>query len=182
GDGPGLQAELARQPHDTPEPCQVRPVPSAARTAGAYPEGHGKRNPALGDSHAGGQNPSASGRHGVGADLRAGLSGLFVRFPAGAIGTPRAARFMEANYGLGWLLVGGSGHPQVLRFDILIPLSKPQVLDLAIPKFAEPSQRGRLVREQIQPPLGIFDDLNGAIVDAIMNPMRRDVQLLGDLR
>src|SRR6516162_6573759 len=97
------------------EPCQVRPVPSAARTAGAYPEGHGNRNPALGDSHAGRQNPSASGRHGVGADLRAGLSGLFARFQAGAIGAPCAARFVEANYGLGWLLVGGSGHPEVLR-------------------------------------------------------------------
>jgi hypothetical protein len=70
----------------------------------------------------------------------------------------------------------------VVRFDILIPLSKTQVIDLAIAKFLEPSQRGRFVREQIQTPLGIFNHLNGAIVDAIMNPMQRDVQVLRDLR
>src|SRR5262249_7982889 len=80
-----------------------------------HPERHGNRNPAFGDSNVGGQNPSAGGRHGLGADLRAGLSGLLVWVPAGAVGAPRAARFVEANHGPGWVLVGGSGHPEVLR-------------------------------------------------------------------
>ena len=40
---------------------------------------------------AGGQNPATCGADGVGAGVRAGLCGLFVRIPAGARRSPSAA-------------------------------------------------------------------------------------------
>ena len=49
------------------------------------------------NSHAGGQGPSAGGRHAAGADLRAGLPGLFVRLPTWAIGTPGVGHPFETS-------------------------------------------------------------------------------------
>ena len=49
------------------------------------------------------------------ADLRAGLSGLLVRLPAGAIGASGAGQPLAADDGDGRRLDRGSGHPEVFR-------------------------------------------------------------------
>ena len=53
--------------------------------AGSATETRPHRHPDVG-----GQGASAGGRHAAGADLRAGLLGLLVRLPAGAVGAPGA--------------------------------------------------------------------------------------------
>src|SRR5262249_20663689 len=89
----------------------------SAGAARAHPQGYGQRDPPTGDSHPGGQNPPTGGRPGAGADLRAGLSGLLVWLPAGAVGAPGVTSLVAADDGPGWLLVGGSGPPEVLRYS-----------------------------------------------------------------
>src|SRR5262245_13135423 len=64
---------------------------------------------------AGGQGPAAGGRHGPGADVRAGLSELFVWLPAGTVGTSGAGGLVAARDGPGWLQLGGGGYPEVFR-------------------------------------------------------------------
>ena len=79
------------------------------------PKGTGKETRPLGIPDPGGQDPSAGGRHGTGADLRAGLSGLLLRLPSRAIGAHGAGGHLAADDGSGWLLVAGGGHPEVFR-------------------------------------------------------------------
>ena len=69
-------------------PREVRHVPGAAGATCAYSERRlDHRDPPDRNSHAGGQNSPACGGHAAGADLRAGLSGLLVRFPTRPICT-----------------------------------------------------------------------------------------------
>ena len=74
--------------------------------AGAYSERDGEGNPPHRDPDVGGQGPSAGGRHGAGADLRTGLSGLFVRLPAGTVGAQALEALWQQmmDMGGGWLV------------------------------------------------------------------------------
>ena len=77
------------QPPAPARPGEVRHVPGTAGATCAYSERRlDYRDSPDRNSHPGGQGSPAGGRHAAGADLRAGLSGLLVRFPARTIGTP----------------------------------------------------------------------------------------------
>ena len=92
-DGQTAEEYAARpggQPPVAAGPGQVRPLPGAARAAGAHPEGDRTGDPAHRDPDVRGQGPPAGGRHGAGGRLRAGLPGLLVRVPAGPLGAPGA--------------------------------------------------------------------------------------------
>ena len=80
------------------------------------PKGHGRRNPADRNSDAGGQGASAGGRHGAGADLRAGLS-MTARTGSGRGRSAHQAleslwkQTMQSGGGLDF----GGGYPKVFR-------------------------------------------------------------------
>ena len=59
--------------------------------------------------------------------------------------------------------------------------SKTNGLDGSCPQSMELFQGGRRIREQIQARPGVLADLDAAIVDAIINPVRRNVKFLGEL-
>ncbi len=63
------------------------------------PKGTGERNATDRDSDVGGQSASAGGGHAAGADLRAGLSGLFVWLSAGAVGAPGCEALWSRRWG-----------------------------------------------------------------------------------
>ena len=65
--------------------------------------------------NAGGQNPPARGADGVGAGVRAGLSRLLVRIPAGARRSPSAASSVGWADGVRWWLGHRPGHRGLLR-------------------------------------------------------------------
>src|SRR5262245_48508219 len=112
----GLRGRPAGEPAVAPGARQVRHVPSATRAACAYPQGAGlSRDATPGDPDVRGQGPAAGGRHGPGADLRAGLPGLLLRLPARAVGAHGGAGALAAGDGPGWLLGLGGGYPEVLR-------------------------------------------------------------------
>ena len=69
-------------------------------------------------------------------------------------------------------------NPSIMHLDTP---SKTNRLDGSCAQSLELLQGGRLIREQIQARLGIFADLNAAIVDTIINLVRRNVKLLGEL-
>ena len=62
---------------------------------------------------------------------------------------------------------------------MVIPLLKTQLLELASPKLPEQGQRLRIVGEQVQVRLPVQGDLNGAIVNAVVDPVTEDAQFLG---
>jgi hypothetical protein len=62
-----------------------------------------------------GQGAAACGRHGVGADLRAGLSGLFVGLPTRTVGASGLGSVVAADQAQGWRRDLGRGHPDVVR-------------------------------------------------------------------
>lgn len=60
----------------------------------------------------------------------------------------------------------------------MILLSKMELLDRSLGKLREPFERTGLVRKQIQVGGSISGDLDGAIVNAIIDPVRSDVKPL----
>jgi hypothetical protein len=112
----GLWGAAAGEPAVAPGTGQVRHVPSTSRAPCAYPQGAGfNRDAPPGHPDLRGQGPPTGGRHGAGADLRAGLPGLLLRLPARAVGTHGGASAVAAGDGPGWLLGLGGGYPEVLR-------------------------------------------------------------------
>ena len=83
-------AALGGQPPVAARPREVRHVPSAARAAGPHPEGRWVANATHRHPHLRGQGPAARGRDGAGSRLRAGVSRLLVRLPAGSLGASGA--------------------------------------------------------------------------------------------
>src|SRR5436309_10417 len=65
---------------------------------------------------------------------------------------------------------------------MLIPLLKTQLLELASPELLEQGYCLRFVREQVEIRLAMPDDLDRAIVNPVIDPVRGDLQFAGDLR
>ena len=100
-------SEPGGQPPVAARPREVRHVPRAAGAAGPHPEGRWDANAPDRHPDLRGQGPAARGRDGAGGRLRAGLSGLLVRLPAGALGAPSArTRCSNATMAMagGWVL------------------------------------------------------------------------------
>ncbi len=108
--GPGGEpVELART-------VQVGSVSSAAGASGTHPEaGQGGEDETAGHPDAGGQGLAARGADGAGADLRAGLCGLFVRVPARTRRAPGAGGAVGRADVAGRWLGDRFGHPELLR-------------------------------------------------------------------
>src|SRR5437867_2948207 len=64
---------------------------------------------------------------------------------------------------------------------MLIPLLKTQLLELARPQLLEQGYCPRAVREQVELRVRIPSDLDRAVVDPVVDPVRRDPQRAGDL-
>ena len=65
---------------------------------------------------------------------------------------------------------------------MLIPSLKTQALELASPELLEEGYGLGLIGEQVEARGRIEADLNGAVVNAIIDPVRRDSQGAGELR
>ena len=65
---------------------------------------------------------------------------------------------------------------------MLILLLKTQLLDLAGPELLEQGYRLGLIGEQVEVRLRIAGDLDCAVVNPVIDPVRRDPQAAGDLR
>lgn len=65
---------------------------------------------------------------------------------------------------------------------MLIPSLKTQLLERPRPKLLEQGKRFGLVREQVELRFRIASDPDGAVVNAVLDPVRRDPRGLGDLR
>src|SRR6516164_5280227 len=122
--GPDCQSAFA------PGPGQVRLLPGTAGATGAYLERTRlEGDPADRDTNAGGQGPPAGDRHAAATDLRAGLQAVLVRVSARAIGTPSPGRpTAPADEEREWMDLG-SGHPEVFRSRMVIPLLKTHLLE-----------------------------------------------------
>src|SRR6516165_5831575 len=70
----------------------------------------------------------------------------------------------------------------VERSRILIPLLKTQLLELARLQLLEQGYCPRIGREQVELGSAVPDDLDGAVVNPVVDPVHRDPQLAGDLR
>src|SRR5262249_47380611 len=93
-----------------------------------------------------------------------------------------ARRLVAADDGDAGRLDRRSRYPQVLRSRMVIPLLKTQLLELARPQSLEQGYCPRLVREQVEVRGWISGHLDGAVVDPVVDPVRRDSQLTSDLR
>ena len=71
-------------------------------------------------------------------------------------------------------------HPRVLRSRMLILPSKSQCGERAILELAELVERGRRIGEQKGLALRVFGHLDGAVVDPVVDPVRRELQRLGE--
>src|SRR5262245_28459640 len=163
-------------------PSQVRYLPGTAGAKGAYLERtRVEGDSANRDTNAGGQGSPAGDRHAAATDLRAGLQALLLRVSARAIGTPGPGRpTATTDEEREWMDLG-SGHPEVLRSRMLIPLLKTQLLELPSPQLLELGYCPRLVREQEEVRGRIASDRDRAIVNPVINPVRRDPHFAGDL-
>src|SRR5262245_35617384 len=65
---------------------------------------------------------------------------------------------------------------------MLIPSLKTQLLELASPQLLEPSDGFPLVGEQIKTRFPIPGNLNGAVMDSVVDPVRRQPDGAGNLR
>src|SRR5262249_20681821 len=74
------------------------------------------------------------------------------------------------------------GRAAVFRLRMLIPSLKTQLLELANPQLLEPSDGFPLVGEQIKTRFAIPGNLNGAVMDPVVDPVRRQPDGAGDLR
>src|SRR6516162_9427532 len=73
------------------------------------------------------------------------------------------------------------GHRQMLRSRMVIPLLKTQLLELARPQLLEQGYCPRILGEQVEVGVAIPGHHDGAVVNPVVDPMRRDPQLASDL-
>ena len=115
-DGGRVRGGPGGEPDELARTVQVGSVSSAAGASGTHPEaGQGGEDETAGHPDAGGQGLAARGADGAGADLRAGLCGLFVRVPARTRRAPGAGGAVGRADVAGRWLGDRFGHPELLR-------------------------------------------------------------------
>ena len=114
-DGGAVRGRPGGEPDGVARTVQVRTVSGAGGAPGASGEAGDEQDTPDWHPDAGGQNPATCGADGVGAGVRAGLSGLFVRIPAGARRSPSAASSAGRADGARRWLGDRPGHRGLLR-------------------------------------------------------------------
>ena len=114
-DGGAVRGRPGGEPVGVARTVQVRAVSSAGGAPGASGEAGDEQDTPDWHSDAGGQNPATCGADGVGAGVRAGLSRMLVRIPAGARRSPSAAVTVGRADGVRRWLGDRPGHRRLLR-------------------------------------------------------------------
>src|SRR5262249_30432998 len=119
-DGGGLCGKPGGQSLGPLGTHQVRPLPSAAGPTSIYSE-VGWIAQALRPSNVRGQGMSEGDRYGFGGCVRAGLSPLLLRLPAGSLCSSSLTRSAYWLYAPRTALGDRSRHRKILRFDFAPP-------------------------------------------------------------
>src|SRR5260370_28102337 len=172
-------------------------------TAGSYPRSAGPRSPrdlpgkaiqASMDSESrwttaspghcvlGRQNRSAGRQDRARTHLRGGLCRLQLWISAWPQSAQRTGRAVGGSGQAEGKLGARCGHSWVFRSRMLIPLLKTQLLELASPELLEQGYCLRFVREQVGIRVSMPGHLDRAIVNPVIDPVRSDLQFVGELR